>query len=199
MDIGDGSLPPFRELTEVATRLKGKLRNPQDLYGDVDSALKLVGMLESGNRGKEPKGEAVAIPKPLQQLGEISDFRVMVTLTPDDMLARALRSAKRAVHEVVHSPKLPTSEVKDLQVDWQRPAARAAPLYVRQVETDAAVRDSRRGSPRVRAQHHRRRQPCAKEVHRGPAGMQPAAHRLQFSRLAEPFYSSRHPQGPPRR
>jgi len=117
VDIGDGALPPFRELTEVATRLKGKLRNPQDLYGDVDSALKLVGMLESGNRGKEPKGEAVAIPKPLQQLGQITDFRVMVTLTPDDMLARALKSAKRAVHEVVHSPKLPTSEVKDLEVD----------------------------------------------------------------------------------
>ena len=110
MDIGDGALPPFRELTEVATRLKGKLRNPQDLYGDVDSALKLVGMLEPGDRGKEPKGEAVAIPKPLQQLGQISDFRVMVTLTPDDMLARALKSAKRAVHEVVHSPRLPTSE-----------------------------------------------------------------------------------------
>ena len=40
----------------------------------------------------------------------------MVTLTPDDMLARALKSAKRAVHEVVHSPRLPTSEVGDLQV-----------------------------------------------------------------------------------
>ena len=167
MDIGDGTLPPFRELTEVATRLKGKLRNPQDLYGDVDSALKLVGMLESGNRGKEPKGEAVAIPKPLQQLGQITDFRVMVTLTPDDMLARALKSAKRAVHEVVHSPKLPTSEVKDLEVATRRPR-RAAPLHVRQVETDAAVRDSRRGSPRVRAQHHRRRQPRAEEVHRAP-------------------------------
>jgi len=116
MDIGDRSLPPFRELTDVATRLKGKLRNPQDLYGDVDSAFKLVGMLEHGERGQEPKGEAVAIPKPLQQLAEISDFRVMVTLTADDMLARALKSAKRAVHEVVHSPRLPTSEVGDLQV-----------------------------------------------------------------------------------
>ena len=55
MDIGDESLPPFRELTEVATRLKGKLRNPQDLYGDVDSALKLIGMLEDSDRAKEPK------------------------------------------------------------------------------------------------------------------------------------------------
>ena len=49
VDIGDAELPPFRELTDVATRLKGKLRNPQDLYGDVDSAFKLVGMLEQAN------------------------------------------------------------------------------------------------------------------------------------------------------
>ncbi len=77
---GDGSLPPFRELTEVATRLKGKLRNPQDLYGDVDSALKLVGMLESGNRGKEPKGEAIAIPKPLTTGG---DHRLSCDGDPD--------------------------------------------------------------------------------------------------------------------
>jgi hypothetical protein len=113
MDIGDESLPPFRELSDVATRLKGKLRNPQDLYGDVDSAFKVIGMLEHRDRAE---GEVVAIPKPLQQLAQIVDFRVMVTLTPDDMLARALKSANRAVHEVVHSPRLPTSEVGDLQV-----------------------------------------------------------------------------------
>ena len=116
VDIGDECLPPFRELTDVATRLKGKLRNPQDLYGDVDCALKLTGMLEHSDLAKEPKSEEVAIPKPLHQLAQIGDFRVMVTLTPDDMLARALKSAKRAVHEVVHSPRLPTSEVGDLQV-----------------------------------------------------------------------------------
>jgi hypothetical protein len=116
MDIGDQSLPAFRELSDVATRLKGKLRNPQDLYGDVDSALKLVGLLEDGDRAKGPGGEGVAIPKPLQQLAQIGDFRAMVTLTPDDLLARALKSVRRTVHEVVHSPRLPTSEVDDLQV-----------------------------------------------------------------------------------
>ncbi len=114
MDLGDEALPPFRELSEVATRLRGKLKNPQDLYGDVDSAFKLIGMVEDSDRARE--GEAVAIPKPLHQLAQISDFHVMVTLTPDDMLARALKSAKRTVHEVVHSPRLPTSEVCDLQV-----------------------------------------------------------------------------------
>jgi hypothetical protein len=52
MDIGDESLPPFRELSDVATRLNGKLRNPQDLYGDVDSAFKAIGMLEHSDRAK---------------------------------------------------------------------------------------------------------------------------------------------------
>lgn len=116
VEIGDRSLPPFRELTDVSTWLKGELRNPQDLYGDVDSAFKTLGMLEPGECGRDPKSAAVAIPKPLQQLAQISDFRVMVTLTPDDMLARALKGAKRTIHEVVHSPRLPTSEVRDLQV-----------------------------------------------------------------------------------
>jgi len=106
VDIGDASLPPFRELNDVATRLKGKLKNPQDLYGDVDSALKGL------------RAEGVAIPQPLRQLAQVTDFRLMVTLTPDDLLAQALRDerGKDAVHEVVHSPRLPTSEVGDLEV-----------------------------------------------------------------------------------
>lgn len=116
VDIGHDSLPPFRELNDVATRLRGRLKNPQDLYGDVDSALKRIGMLDDDGRSSGPGGDGVSVPKALRQLAEISDFRLMVTLTPDDMLARALTDAKRNVHEVVHSPRLPTSEVGDLQV-----------------------------------------------------------------------------------
>ena len=70
VEIGDGSLPPFRELTDVATWLKGKLRNPQDLYGDVDSAFKTLGMLEPGESrpgpeecsGRDPEASAAAGP-----------------------------------------------------------------------------------------------------------------------------------------
>jgi len=83
VDIGDASLPPFRELNDVATRLKGKLKNPQDLYGDVDSALKGL------------RAEGVAIPQPLRQLAQVTDFRLMVTLTPDDLLSTTRSVRKR--------------------------------------------------------------------------------------------------------
>ena len=106
-ELGDEPLPPFRELNAVVTRLKRVLKpqKVQDLYGDVDDAL------------KELKAEGVPIPKALQQLAQITDFRLMVTLTPDDLLFRALLDENRAVNEVVHSPKLSTSEGSDLG-DW---------------------------------------------------------------------------------
>ena len=115
----DETLPPFRELNAAVTHLKGVLKpqKVQDLYGDVDSAL------------NELKAEGLAIPKPLQQLAKITDFRLMVTLTPDDLLLRALQAEKRAVNEVVHSPKLPTSERSDLG-DWSQPGSPVQLLYL---------------------------------------------------------------------
>ena len=70
----DETLPPFRELNAAVTHLKGVLKpqKVQDLYGDVDSAL------------NDLKAEGLAIPKPLQQLAKITDFRLMVTLTPGE-------------------------------------------------------------------------------------------------------------------
>ncbi|MBE0625481.1 MAG: toll/interleukin-1 receptor domain-containing protein [Burkholderiales bacterium] len=118
VDIGDEQLPPFRELNDAVTRLKGVVENPQDLYGDIDSALRKL------------KAEGLPIPKPLQQLARISDFRLIVTLTPDDLLAQALMAENRAVNEVVHSPKLPTSEGADLPTDWQRPGGPVQLLYL---------------------------------------------------------------------
>lgn len=121
VDVGDDTLPPFRELNEAVTRVKGVLKNPQDLqnlYGDIDSVL------------CELKAEGIAIPRPLQQLAQIKDFRLMVTLTPDDLLAQALLAANRAVNEVVHSPKLPTSEIADLPKDWDEPGRPVQLLYL---------------------------------------------------------------------
>ena len=118
-ELGDEPLPPFRELNAVVTRLKRVLKpqKVQDLYGDVDDAL------------KELKAEGVPIPKALQQLAQITDFRLMVTLTPDDLLFRALLDENRAVNEVVHSPKLSTSEGSDLG-DWTLPGSPLQLLYL---------------------------------------------------------------------
>lgn len=118
VDIGDEVLPPFREVNEAVTRLKGKVDNPQDLYGDINSAFRKL------------RAEGVEIPKPLRQLAEISDFRLIVTLTPDDLMAQALQARNRSVNEVVHSPKLPTSEGADLPADWQESGGPVQLLYL---------------------------------------------------------------------
>ena len=145
MDIGDEPLPPFRELSEVATRLKGKLKNPQDLYGDVDSAFKLIGMLEDSDRAKA--GEVVAIPKPLHQLAQITDFHVMVTLTARRHAgagAEACQTGRQRGGALAQA-----ADQRGVRPASCRPRRTAAPrqaggtaLLVRQVETDAAVRDS---------------------------------------------------------
>ena len=102
---GSHPLPPFRELNEVVTRLKHD--HPiQDLYGDIHDAIEKLA----------PKSET-AIPEPVRQIAAITHFRLFVTLTPDDLLARSLKT-RCAVNEIVHSPYLPTSEGTDLPTDW---------------------------------------------------------------------------------
>jgi len=120
-------LPPFRELNE-AVRLLGQaerenhervVQNPQDLYGDVHEAIR-----------SSLSSIARQLPPALDQLAQISDFRLFVTLTPDDLLARALSERRGAVSEIVHSPDLSASEVRDLPTDWRSPAADARLLYL---------------------------------------------------------------------
>lgn len=117
VELPDAELVPFREINQVVTRLKRQLRNPQDLYGDIDSAL------------QDLRRDGLAVPTALQQLAQITDFRLMVTVTPDDLLAQALTDAGRRVHEIVHSPKLPTEEVTDL-ADWTQPSSPVQLLYL---------------------------------------------------------------------
>ena len=118
-DVGDKPLPSFRELNAAVTRLKATLppAKAQDLYADIDDAL------------NELKAEGLAVPTPLKQLAQIGDFKLMVTLTPDDLLARALLDEKRAVNPVVHAPKLSTSEGTDIG-DWKLPGSPVQLLYL---------------------------------------------------------------------
>lgn len=119
VETGEVPLPPFRELNEAVSRLKG---NPevrlQDLYDSVHDAIRAV--TTAGD---------FAVPVPIRQLAQIADFRLLVTLTPDDLLARSLRQ-RCAVNEIVHSPNLPTSEGKDLPRDWQARAGEVHLLYL---------------------------------------------------------------------
>ncbi|WP_271009030.1 toll/interleukin-1 receptor domain-containing protein [Paucibacter sp. B51] len=113
-------LPRFRELNAAISEIKA-LRSEvklQDVYGDV---CELIRELSSDPR--------LVVPLPIRQLAEITDFRLFVTLTPDDLLARALRS-RVAVNEIVHSPYLPTSEKDDLPLDWQERTSEVQLLYL---------------------------------------------------------------------
>ena len=109
-------LPAFHELNAAVALLKSRT-SLQDLYADIDDALCAVTAAEG------------ALPAAIRQLAEITDFRLFVTLTPDDLLARCLRR-RCAVTEIVHSPKLPSSESRDLDPDWRERPGEAQVLYL---------------------------------------------------------------------
>lgn len=118
----EAPLPRFRELNEAVSRLLSKAKDGpklQDLYADVDYAINKI--LRASN---------YAIPESVRQLTEIADFRLFVTLMPDDLLARGLRQ-RCAVNEIIHSPALPSSEVTDLPNNWaERLGEEAYLLYL---------------------------------------------------------------------
>ena len=117
VELPAGGLPPFREVNEAVALLKGKV-DAQDLYYPIYQAM--VDLQKQG----------VKIPRPLQQLAQITDFRLLITLTPDDLLAQALVEAKRPYEEVVHTPKLPTDQVTDLPPDWDPKRSPVQLLYL---------------------------------------------------------------------
>ena len=121
VEVGDRPLPLFRELNEAVTRLLtsgSTLPKLQDLYTDVHEAIQEVAAAAD-----------FQIPTPIRQLAEITDFRLLVTLTPDDLLARSLRE-RRAVDEIIHSPVLPSAEETDLPADWAKLPSEAHLLYL---------------------------------------------------------------------
>jgi hypothetical protein len=119
LEVEADPLPPFRELNEAVTRLRRN--NPekwQDYYGDVDDAL------------REVAGDGdFSVPAPIRNLAEIDGFRLLVTLTPDDLLARSLRQSRR-VNEIVHAPNQTTGWGKDLPSDWNEQRDRVQLLYL---------------------------------------------------------------------
>jgi hypothetical protein len=114
VEIGPTPLPPFHELHEAVSLLKPTV-NLQDLYSDVHDAI-----------AEETAGET---PAAISQLSRIADFRLFVTLTPDDLLARSLRR-RCAVNEVMHAPRLGTDDWADLPRDWGTRRGEAQVLYL---------------------------------------------------------------------
>lgn len=113
----DSPLTPFYELNEVVTRLKDK-HNLQDLYADIHDVIEQLASAKGSN-----------IPEPIRKIAAISSFRLFVTLTPDDLLARCLR-ARCATNEIIYSPYLPTSEGSDLPNDWLSRQGEVQLLYL---------------------------------------------------------------------
>jgi hypothetical protein len=116
-DIGEVPLASFRELNDAVSRLKGTV-DPQDLYDYVHEAIRAV--IDAPD---------FVMPAAIKQLSEIADFRLLVTLTPDDLLARCLRQRCELI-EIVHSPNLPTSEGRDLPRDWKTKPGQVFLLYL---------------------------------------------------------------------
>lgn len=112
------ALPPFRELNEAVSRLKANGAKMQDLYWDVHQAIQDV-----------TGGADVVVPAPVRQLAEITDFRLYVTLTPDNLLARSLRQ-RCAVTEIVNSTNQGTADAKDLPRDWAERQGEVHVLYL---------------------------------------------------------------------
>jgi hypothetical protein len=117
----DVPLPAFRELNEAVSLLR-VCCDPQDLYDQVNEAIRSV-------LRPPPPAPPIPVPTPIRQLAQITGFRLYVTLTPDDLLAECLKQ-RCAVNEIVHSPNLPTSEGKDLPVDWQSRPGEVQLLYL---------------------------------------------------------------------
>jgi len=117
VEIGNEPLAPFRELNDAVSRLKSSVAL-QDLYDYVHEAINAV-----------TGGDGFAVPTPVRQLAEIMGFRLLVTVPPDDLLARCLRT-RTALTEIVHSPNLPSSDGVDLPKDWKTRAGETFLLYL---------------------------------------------------------------------
>lgn len=75
-DAAAEPLPLFRELDDAFSRIKQDC-DLQDLYADVHD---IINELTTGDEG--------AAPESIRQIAAISHFRLLVTLMPDDLLAR---------------------------------------------------------------------------------------------------------------
>lgn len=107
--LADVALAPFRELNAAVSHLISKGVGAQKLYIEVSEAIEVCARDDG------------LVPEAVRELAQITDFRLFVTMTPDDTLARCLRQQRRrSPIEVIHSPRMPGDEWQDLREDWAR-------------------------------------------------------------------------------
>lgn len=115
----DDPAAAFLPVGAAAARVHAECRVKfQDLYADASDAIESVVAEQAG-----------ALPPALLDIAAITDFRLLVTTTPDDLLVRALRTQRR-VEEIVHAPSAPAAESRDLPADWSRQGDTAFVLYL---------------------------------------------------------------------
>jgi hypothetical protein len=102
-------------LYEAVSRLAAAGRRVKDLYRPAHDILqKLV-----SNQNE--------VLQPLRELASISHFDLFVSTTPDDLLARALKSVRQVeVDEIEYAPKLPTARRRDIP---EAPSSRYAAVF----------------------------------------------------------------------
>ena len=110
-------LPPFHELNAAVSLLRSQC-SEQDIHADVHEAIL-----------KLPVADSPQFPAAIRQIAEIADFRLFVTLTPDDLLAKSLLS-RCAVNEIIHSPTLPSGAASDLPKEWSDTKGEVYLLYL---------------------------------------------------------------------
>jgi len=101
------ALRPYHELNDAVCALAQRGRRVQDLYRPINDLLR--GLLESSG---------AAALQPLRDLAVASGFKLFVTTTPDDLLARAIDAERHAgvakTEHIVFAPKLASGTLGDL-------------------------------------------------------------------------------------
>lgn len=100
-------LRPYHELNDAVCALAQRGRRVQDLYRPINDLLRPL--LETSAESALP---------PLRALADISSFRLFVTTTPDDLLARAIDVERYGgmanTAHIVFAPKLASGTLSDL-------------------------------------------------------------------------------------
>ena len=141
--------------------------------------------------------------QPLRDLASVSGFKLFVTTTPDDLLARAIDAERHAgiakTDHIVFAPKLASGTLRRSARDALLRLHRRL-LSVRQGLAFAVrLRHSRRGHAGVHPQPADQCRRGHEAAVLGVAPAEPAAHRLQLRRLAEPVLHPRFQRAATRR
>jgi hypothetical protein len=104
---GPVALHPHHELNDAVCALAYHGRRVQDLYRPINDLLRAL-----------VQSPSESLQQPLRDLAGISGFRLFVTTTPDDLLARTIDAERHGgmakTEQIVFAPKLASGTLSDL-------------------------------------------------------------------------------------